>query len=264
MKIVIIILSFLIVAFAGADTTKYFVGGQIVLEDMVQGLAYEKQVFDDAGNMLNDSAWDAKGKPDYLYNETHEVRYKYQGKNCTEATEWGIHGEPTADGKGIHRSVFTYDERGNPIGEAYWGIHGEARAVSGGVHRSESVYDEKNRQISYREFSPDEEPLLDREGYSSYRTSYSEDGRTATTEYFGVKDEPVLTNWGFHIVKSTTDQWDDVLEEYHFGLSGEPVLNIWGYHCVRYTYDGNFQQTSEKYYDVNMKEISLPDESGDK
>jgi hypothetical protein len=264
MKIAIITLSLLVVAFAGADTTKYFVGGQMVLEDMVEGLAYEKQAFDDAGNMTSESAWDDKGKPDYLYNETHEVRYTYSGKNCTEATEWGIHGEPTADGKGIHRSVFTYDERGNPVGEAYWGIHGEARAVTGGVHRSESVYDEKNRQISYRQFNPADEPLEDREGYVSYRTSYSEDGRTATTEYLGFKDEPIVTIWGFHLLRTTSDEWGNELEECYFGLKGEPVVSRDGYHCVRYTYDGNFQQTSEKHYDVNMNEIALPDESGQK
>jgi len=252
-----LLLSALFFVFAQADTVRYFVDYQkLVPKKETEGQAYEKDVFDDAGNLISESAWDTEGKPACIYYNTHEYCYTYKGKNLLSITRRDIQGEKVADDKGIYSNIFTYDKWGNPTSESYWGVNGEPRALPWGVHRSESTFDNKHREISYRGYNVEEKPLMDEEGYFRYEIRYNDSDRSYEQAYFGVNDEPVIMCYGFHIFRCHKDKRGRILEDSVFGLAGEPVLRTEGYHRAIRTFDGKDNCTSEKYYDMDGNEVT--------
>jgi YD repeat-containing protein len=232
----------------------------------IHGYALRRIDSDTFGNRIQDSFFDAGGRP--VSSKDWGVarvtrRYDDRG-NKIEEDYFGTDGRPVLrTDRGMARTTLKFDHRGNDIEENYFGI--DARPVlrkDYGIARLTIRYDSNDNDIEERNFGVDGKPILVKDlGFAREVIGYDAQGHLVEVAFFGTDGKPVLRrDYGFARQIWKYDDGGKETEEDYFDTRGNPVAttdNGAARITIRYAASGT--EMEDNYYGIDGKPVLTTD-----
>jgi hypothetical protein len=171
--------------------------------------------------------------------------------HVTRQAVFGPAGEPVAIADMSHLLIKQFDTRGNLIKEERFGVHDEPVAVQG-VHRTLYSRDERGNALETRYFDAKEEPVEDSGGCELRRFSYDADGNQTREECLSSGGQERLDPQGFAHSERSYGSRHELLAEAYFGLNSLPAKKD-GYAKVTYEYDDLGRIKQSHYWGIDGK-----------
>ena len=128
--------------------------------------------------------------------------------------------------KGCHKTMRTYDARGNMTGEKFYGTDGKPVISAYGDAQVAQKFDAFNRKTSTAYFGTDGQPIVNEEkGYHEITWTYDGRGNTVENCYLGAGGKPIAVN-GNASTKSEFDAYDRRIVYQTFDADGQQQ-SIW-------------------------------------
>jgi len=242
----------------GWETGKTLLGldGKPMIAESL-GFARDRKEYDDRGNLLLETYFDAADKPCMNKEGEYgwEASYDDRGREVTRRL-LGPDGRPmmvTSLGYAIYRDE--YDKAGNIWRAGYFDADDKPCVGVDGNHGWELEYDASGREIERTVLGVDDKPvLIPSLGFVSYWEQYDVRGNQVQVSYFDMDDNPCLNHEGEHGWESQYDDRGRETKRTLLGLDGKPMLvTSLGYAVYRQEYDkaGNLWRAT--YSNANDK-----------
>lgn len=214
-----------------------------------QGRKVEASYFYDA-----DSA--TRGQKGYALVTT---RYDEKGRRVSWAC-FDEDGAPAADiSLGNHKSVRTYDDRGNVTGESYFDQANKPVRIKNGYAKYTIRYDSKGNRIEQAYFNETDE-LYGGTSYARETATYDSDGRKTEVSYYYEPTNPIRRERGYAEVRVRFDSQGRRIEWRCFDDEKRPVMDLTaGNHFTKTSYDEAGNLTEVASYDTSEKPIRTKD-----
>ena len=211
------------------------------------GLNYSEicQVFDDRGNIIEQTFLDANGNPAYDEQKTYKRIKKYDERN-----NYVYEKNLGKDGKPIHgndvnpEARITYDEHGNLTSLICLDGYGNPYTTANGFHRYERNYNENNL-ISSECYKDKNGKLVKNTSNGYAKATFAYDSKRNRTEekYFGANGS--LTNY----ITYTYNEQNSLTEACMYNAAGHFDDSKAGFSKVRISYaDDGITPTKKTYY----------------
>ena len=226
-----------------------------------------------------------------------------QAGNVIRETACDLEGNPAMNARGFHRAEYTRNETGDILTEEYYGLNGEpVDTIDTGYARAEYTYytdDKGSTRIMTEDRYAADGSRADIPGGYSYRRDTWEDGFLRATEYYDAEGNLTRPAGGYAQILYETEEGKDsvysvttryldedgspligteggatVVSEYSaegdaakaeetkqeiFGIDGKPVLGKEYWHRRKQTYDDNGSLIRTDYFDTEGEPILSKD-----
>lgn len=160
-------------------------------------------------------------------------------------------GRLTMGEKGFARHTFEYDDRGNPIVEAFYDDSGALTENKDGIVVLKREYDDDNRVSRIWYLGTDDQPMIyKKSGAYGEAFKYNEAGRVVLNVRLDAEGNPMTGIGGLAKVTYAYDENGKRNSESYFGVDGEVVLLENRFSRIDRVYDANGNVIRETYYDI--------------
>ena len=214
--------------------------------------AVRRRKYDSAGNIIEQSYFDASYTPTSNTDGFHKVTWKRDDYgNEAELRYWNVQGSPTPGVGGCFAWILGYDDRDNQVKQVCLGSDDKPALYKDGYAIWTGQYDGDSNLVREEFFDPDRKPVLMSKGYAKLTKRFDKLGNVLEVAYFLPDGSPAFSDEGCSRITREYDEQRRLLREAYFGIRGEPVPIKAGYAALGYKYDsfGNIAQAL--YFGVN-------------
>jgi eukaryotic-like serine/threonine-protein kinase len=208
------------------------------------GYAIAKRAYDDNGNLLRESCFDAEDMPVFHREGYHSAAFDWGPKgNWVGVRLFDVEDKPTLAKSGFSSWTAEYDSRGNLIRQAYYDAADKPVEINEGFAAWTADYDERGRIIAQRYFDPEGRPSPSKEGVVEMIVTRNDEERREDVQFRGADGRPKVNRSNIAQMTRRYDEQQNVIEELYFDADGKLARNTEGYAGAQMTADPAGNQT---------------------
>jgi len=225
-----------------------------------QGVAFEEQAYDAAGNLISSTTKNSNGEPIAVNGVA-----RWEGK----VDDWGNHIEvqlfDAAGARVLGESGFAivryaYSKRGEKTQRRYFDAEDKPSLNEDGVHEVRITPGSLGHAASQAYFGTDGRPILSKEGYHRVKfTRIERAGWVLREDYLGIDGKPILSRDGYARVVRKPDERGNVVREAYFDTRGKPTLNQDHVASWEQTFNANDEPVSVAYFNTRNEPTNHAD-----
>lgn len=246
--------------------TRYYTGeswdNQILAEESNKGYAIIKKEYDNLGQCVSESYYDAQGEPVCYLGENGaevcaEFVYEYDEKgNMVDIKYKDPDGDiMVREDLGYAQACREYDEQGNITEERYYDAdHKPTAAATGGYFSKDWIYND-GICTEWRYYDAEKRLMLrSDENYAIQREIHDKYGQRILSSYYDTDGEPVInTRYGCATFEYKYDILGNITDYKYLDAKGDMIVReALGYAWVNQKYDEWGRLKVEKYYDAEQ------------
>ncbi|MCC7350610.1 MAG: AAA family ATPase [Phycisphaerales bacterium] len=218
------------------------------------GYSIIRSAFDDSGNLIRESYFEADGSAGLNTDWFHSVELEYDSRgNSTRARYLDEKGKPTRSKLQIAGISRRFDAQDNIIEEIYLDENGQPTAGRDGASKYQFKYDEKGNQTELAAFDAQGQPIMNSQGYARQTIKYDDRNNAIEWSYFDEENKPCRGTVGYARQVARYDDRGNCLEEAYYGPNGKLTLYQHDYARITWVYDDHGNKVDESYFDEQDK-----------